>query len=154
MKARSLLVPILGAALVFIGVAPSSAATMSHSGTQHFLIAQSGVDGPEIVVARGPISAVGKDIEASASKDRFVFSMGDLTVKHTAQTDHQTYNRKTCISRFSETGTFVVLSGSGSYRDASGWGTYVLHGFAIGCSKNRPPAVFEITIRAVGTVSY
>ena len=58
-------------------------------------------------------------------------------------------------------GRWRVTRGTGDYADAAGRGRYRVVGEGIGrknaqgqCSENRPPRVFYVKIRAVGTLSY
>jgi hypothetical protein len=150
---------VLGAACATVlavgGVGSSASASPLHaSGTEHILILQSSADGPQVVVANGPIHAGGVDVTVTNNRDRFVFARGDLKIWHHAQTSHNSYDPKTCLFRFSETGIFRVLGGTGAYAGASGQGTYTLHGLEVGCSQNQPPTVFELKISASGPLSY
>ena len=150
---------VLGAACAAVlamgGVAPSASASTVHaSGTEHILILQSSADGPQVVIANGPLHARGQDVTVTNNRDRFVFARGDLKIWHHAQTSHNSYDPKTCLARFSETGIYRVLGGTGAYAGAAGQGTYSLHGLSVGCSQNKPPSLFELKISASGPLSY
>jgi hypothetical protein len=155
MKRRHIIIGAVSAALLAIGgAAPAASASTTHSGIEHILILESGVNGPQVIIANGPIHAQGRDIAVSNNRDRFVFPKGNLAVWHQAKTSHQSFDPKTCLGTFSETGVFKVVGGSGRYDDATGHGTYTLHGYAVGCSQNKPPKVFQLTIKATGPISY
>jgi hypothetical protein len=154
MKRRHILLGVLSAAaLVFSGAPSMASATTTHSGAQHFLILEND-DGPQVIVANGPIHASGVDVAVNNNRDRFEFPKGNVRIWHQAKTDHQSYDKKTCLTRFSETGVYEVLGGSGAYRGATGHGTYVLRGVGVGCSSNGPPTVFQLRIVAQGPISY
>ncbi len=155
MKRRHIVIGAMSAVLLAIGgAAPAAFAGTTHSGTEHILILESNANGPEVVIANGPIHARGKDIAVSNNRDRFVFPQGELKIWHKAQTSKDSFDKKTCLETFSETGVFKVVGGTGRYSGATGHGTYTLHGRAVGCSQTKPPKVFQLTIKATGPISY
>jgi hypothetical protein len=158
MKRRHIVIGAVSAALLAVGgAAPAASAHSTHAahhGVEHILALQSGANGPEVVIANGPIHAQGKDVSISNNRDRFVFPKGSLLIWHKAKTSHQSFDPKTCLGTFSESGVFKVVGGSGRYDDATGHGKYTLHGYAVGCAQNKPPKVFQLTIDATGPISY
>jgi hypothetical protein len=155
MKRRHIVIGAVSAVLLAVGgAAPAASAHSMHSGTEHILALQSNVNGPQVVIANGPIHARGYDVSISNHRDRFVFPKGSLSIWHTPTTSHSSFDPKTCLGTFSETGVFKVVGGSGRYDDATGHGTYTLHVYTVGCSQKKPPKVFQLTIKATGPISY
>src|ERR1700749_1109074 len=62
----------------------------------------------QTVLGFGAIHARGKDKVLSATKDRFVFPKGSLTVVHKPTRHHQTTDRKTCYFTDHEVGTYQI----------------------------------------------
>jgi hypothetical protein len=120
----------------------------------------SGGGGP--IVGFGPIHANGHDTVLGARRDRFVFPAGNLLIRHRPQgTPVERFDPVTCFSKFVELGRWRVSRGTRDYADAAGSGTYRVVGEGIGrkdaqgqCTNDRPPRVFYVKIRAVGTLSY
>ncbi len=106
-----------------------------------------------VVVANGPIHALGRDVPVTQHRDRIVFPDGNLVVRHSVVSQHDTSDRTTCYFRHTEAGTYTVLGGTGAYRNASGRGVYRLSVQAVGCARNQPPRVFLQEIRAQGPLS-
>jgi hypothetical protein len=152
---------ILGAlsaiALTVGGVAPYAAAdNNSHSGTQHFLLLETGVSAnpPQALIATGPIHAAGKDVVLSDTLDRFVFPKGNVRIKHTPQSSNDTFDPVTCLGTFTESGTYQLVSGTGAYDHVRGHGTYTVQASFVGCDQNGPPTVFTLQIKAHGPISF
>jgi hypothetical protein len=158
MKHRHIILGALSAiALTIGGVAPFAAAgNGTHSGTQHFLLLQTGPDsgGPQALIANGPIHAAGKDVVLSNTLDRFVFPKGNVRVRHTPQSSHDSFDPVTCLGSFTETGVYKLVGGTGAYDDVSGHGTYTVRALFVGCSQTKPPTVFTLQIRAEGPISF
>jgi len=159
MKRRRVILGALSAiALTIGGVAPFAAANNGpqHSGTQHFLLLQTdpNSNGPQALIATGPIHAAGKDVALTDTLDRFVFPRGNVRIKHTPQSSHDSFDPVTCLGTFTETGTYKLVSGTGAYDGVSGHGTYSLQAFFVGCSQTEPPSVFTLQIKAHGPISF
>jgi hypothetical protein len=158
MKRRQVILGALSAiALTIGGVAPfATADNGTHSGIQHFLLLQTSPDanGPQAVIATGPIHAAGKDVVLSDTLDRFVFPKGTVRIKHTPQASHDTFDPVTCFGTFTETGTYRVVGGSGAYDDVSGHGTYRVLASFVSCSQTQPPSVFMLQANVHGPISF
>ena len=55
----------------------------------------------------------------------------------------------TCLTTYTERGTYRVTSGTGAYEDARGHGHYRVKVVSIGCDEDAPE-VFTLEIRASG----
>jgi hypothetical protein len=96
---------------------PAAAATGSQTFT---IIAQ---DNGGTVIASGPISGVGQDIETSDTTDQFVFPQGTLNIDHPTTSEDDTFNPVSCIGRATFAGTYT-FTGTGGLAGATGSGTY------------------------------
>lgn len=142
----------LGAWLVVAG--PAMAAT---SGDQTFTIV--GEDNTGTVVASGPITGVGTDVETSDTTDTFVFDAGSITISHIDNPGGtQSFNPTTCIGRGTFTGNYTITSGTGAYANATGSGTYSGRFFFVGdrdetgqCAEEGGFSFF--TVRVSGTTT-
>ena len=141
---------VVGAAIA--GVAGTASASPV-TGTEHFLILQTGTSQVPSVTASGPIHAAGRDIVVSDNRDRFVFPKGTLIVDHHAVSSHDSFDPKTCLGRATETGTYRIVRGTHAYSGASGHGTYHVKVLIQGCNQNRPPKQFLLEIHASGPLT-
>lgn len=118
---RKLLVAMMLAATGMVGAAaPASAATTN----QHFFIVQRD-DRPGTVVATGPISGTGRDVEApNGNSATFVFPNGTVHVNHPETSDHSTFNPVACVGTDTFRGTYTLNNGTGAYAGVHGSGTY------------------------------
>jgi hypothetical protein len=132
---------------------PASAAT-NH--TERFLFVNTSATATSYPVsATGPIHALGKDTPIiNTNKDRIAFPKGSLLIRHQRTSGTESFDPTTCTGRFTEQGTFRVLSGTGAYVHATGYGTYQLAGVGIGCDQNKPPSTFSLIINAAGPLSF
>jgi hypothetical protein len=105
------------------------------------------------VVAAGPISASGTDVVLGAHRDKFVFPAGTLTIRHEPLTEKQTFDSRTCVGTFTETGTYVISRGTGAYAHVTGSGRYKAYAIFQGCDKSAPPTSFVQTITAHGPLT-
>jgi hypothetical protein len=87
------------------------------------------------VWASGPIAGSGRDIVMGANADKFVFAGGSVTVAHQATSQNQTQDPRTCLGRFTESGNYQLVAGTGVYRGVSGSGTYSARGVSRGCTE-------------------
>src|SRR5438128_1824969 len=127
--------PILSALGVLAVVAAGSIpATASADNTEYFLVVQTTDSGSNPPVSgTGPIHAAGKDFVLSNNRDRFAFPKGDVTITHHRTSGRQSFDPANCTGRFTEAGTYQVVSGTGAYSHAAGHGTYNVTAFIIGC---------------------
>ena len=148
---RRMIITAIGSAFVLtIATFPAGA---SSAPTQYFTAVQTSLDGPTTVVAAGPISATGTNVESTNHRGQFTFPDGTLTVNHRATTGKQTFDSRTCVFTNSETGTYTIIKGSGAYAHASGSGVYKSLVIGQGCDRNRPPTSFVFTIAAHGPLT-
>ncbi len=162
MKAKRVLGFLAGATAMVVGLAgPASAVT----GSQRFTVLFSGETGK--VFAAGVINGAGTDVELSSTDnpdgsssgvDQFVFPQGTLTVTHFENPGEFSFNPRSCVGRFSFTGTFTVTGGTGAYAGATGSGTDVGSGVFVAkrnpdgsCSEEE--AFSNVVVRATGTLS-
>jgi hypothetical protein len=151
MRTRSL-VSLALAAMPVLGMA-TAASAHSTSGIEHLEARQTSVDGPQRVVARGPLTAMGTAADIDDNDSILTFPDGTLAIHHVATTTVETYNSNTCQFSHSEQGTYTVTGGTGTYADANGHGTYTSRAEGQGCDQNVPPTHFSVTIRAKGPLS-
>jgi len=62
------------------GIVFASASSGAAAARQHFTILSNNPNGNGWVASRGPIHALGKDIQLQNNKDRFVFPKSDLNI--------------------------------------------------------------------------
>jgi predicted lipoprotein with Yx(FWY)xxD motif len=79
-----------------------------------------------------------------------VFPNGTLTVRHEPQTKSQSFDGRTCVGTYSETGTYDITKGTGMYKHVTGSGHYKVSAVFQGCAKNAPPMAFSQVIQAHG----
>ena len=154
---RSILAATAAVLLSIAGAAPIAAAHTAqarHHGTQHFLGIGTDVNGSQVVIANGPIHAAGTDVVLSGTLDRFVFPKGNMRVRHTPQTSHDSFDSVTCLGTHTETGVYKLVDGTRAYADVSGHGTYRVQAFFVGCSQTEPPSLFTLQIKAQGPISF
>jgi hypothetical protein len=151
MRLRYLFIPLTMAAagLVLPGIAsaaPSKVGNESFISTQNINIP----GGP--VTASGVINDHGRDIVVSNDEDTFVFGKrGQITVFHSAVSDRQHLNPKTCVFTFTEKGNYVFGNGTGEWANYNGSGKYTVTGTAIDACTG--PGIGSITIAASGGIN-
>jgi hypothetical protein len=141
------------ASVFAVGAIGTGVAGASSTPTEYFTATQTSVDGPQTVVAAGPISATGTDVQTGRHRDQFVFPDGVLTIRHEPVTTSQSYDSRTCVSRFVETGTYVIAKGTGAYAHATGSGHYKVVGEFQGCDQSQGPTAVSIVIQAHGPLT-
>lgn len=141
------------ASIVAVGAMGTGVAGASSTATEYFTAAQTSVSGPQTVVAAGPISATGTDVQVGRHRDNFVFPHGTLTIRHEATTTSQTYDGRTCVGTHSETGTYVIAKGTGAYAHATGSGRYKVSVIFQGCDQSQPPTSFSLVVQAHGPLT-
>jgi len=114
------LVAVGAVALVWAGSATGA------TGSQRFTI--SGSDNGGHVYASGPISGSGHDVVLGQNADRFVFPAGSVLVSHHATSMNDNFDPRSCLDRFTESGTYSLSSGTGAYKGVSGSGSDIVLG--------------------------
>jgi hypothetical protein len=140
------------ASIVAVGAMGTGVAGASSTQNEYFTATQTSATGPITLVAAGPISATGTDIQVRRHLDNFVFPAGTLTVRHEPVTTSRTYDSRTCTFTFSETGTYVIAKGSGAYSHVTGSGRYKVSGIQTGCDPTQPTSSV-LTIVAQGPLA-
>jgi hypothetical protein len=142
--------------IVAAAAAPSSG---SASGIEHFQAMSTDPTGAKTtVIAHGVFTAGGVDITTSNTTDTFKFPNGTIRVRHSAGTGPQSFNRHTCLLTVHQHGTYRLLGGTGKYAGISGHGRFRLDILAVAarshgkCTQSKPPAAFELILRASGPV--
>ncbi len=120
---------------------------------------------PVRVIASGLINAVGTDVTVTSdgdagSTEMFVFpGQGTLFVTVTNNPGgSQTFDPRSCVSRFSGTQTLNITGGTGRFVGASGTlmgterGTFVAQRTAQGCSQDEAPRAATFIASATGTL--
>jgi hypothetical protein len=142
------------ASIVAVEAMGTGVAGASSTPTEYFTaVSTSATANSATVVAAGPISATGTDMQLGAHRDNFVFPNGTLTIRHEPTTDKQTFDGRTCVGTFTETGTYVIARGTGAYGHVTGSGTYKVNAIFQGCDKNAPPTSFVQTVMAHGPLT-
>lgn len=103
-----------------------------------------------IVLAFGPIHAKGVDTPVNDRKDVFRFPQGSLVVRHHATAHTNRHDPVTCLTAFSERGTYRVVRGTGAYAGAQGHGHYRVRVQFVACTQHSRPQAFSLEIRAHG----
>ena len=96
------------------------------SGAQRFSVSGSNTGGT--VYASGPISGSGRDKVLGQNADKFIFAKGSVLVSHSATSQNQSFDPRTCLGQFTESGTYSLSSGTGAYKGVTGSGTYSARG--------------------------
>lgn len=151
-------------AAVFTGLPQAASADSGH---QKFTITTVGRQ-PGTVVAKGPISGEGTETNNHLDKQpgqpfesTLHFDGGDVFLQVTPGPPEVKFNPNTCVTRITESDTFVITRATGVYAGASGSGTSKLHvtierartetGACAGAET--PPLSSFLIVRAKGTVS-
>ena len=130
-------VAVGAAAVIWAGSATGT------TGSQRFSISGSNNGGS--VYASGPISGSGRDIVFGQNADKFVFPAGSVWVSHQATSQNQTVDPRSCLGRFTESGTYQLVKGTGAYRGVTGSGTYSARGTSRGCDQNTASNRYFVT---------
>ncbi len=90
------------------------------------------------------------------SAAKAVFPGGTFQIKHPAGKGPQTFSPKTCLFTLSQHGTYTLAHGTGRFKDIKGHGKYQISVMELAarsggkCSQTKPPAAFQLIIRASG----
>jgi hypothetical protein len=146
-RKRAGLVATLGAVVATVlglavpaGASPITASPAAVTGAEHFQVMSTATNNSpnSPLIAWGVFTGAGVDRQISSNAagtkgvDTFIFPNGKFTVKHTAKTQKQSFNTKTCFYAFSQTGVFALSGGTGKYKGISGSGKYTLSVVGIG----------------------
>ena len=145
---------------------PAASAAPVHArpaavGTEHFqLMSVTGDTNRSPVIATDLFTSGGRDHVVNNNTDKFVFPNRTITVKHSNGKGPQTFNRRTCLLRVNQHGTYRITAGTGAYAGITGHGSYRLTILAVGargsngkCTQKKPPVAIELEIQAHGPAS-
>ena len=150
-------------AIALSGIAAAAAAPHATqagtSGIEHFqIMSTSATATKDTVIVYGLFTAGGVDITTSNTTDTFKFPNGTIRVRHSPGTGPQSFNPRTCLITVHQHGTYRLVGGTGKYAGISGHGRFQVDVLAVGarshgkCDQSKPPAAFELIIRASGPV--
>jgi len=146
-RKRAAITALLGAAVATVvglavpaGASPLAGQPGAVTGTEHFQVMSTATNNSPSspLIAWGVFTGAGVDREISSNPagtkgvDTFTFAGGKFKVTHTAKTQKQSFNARTCFFSFSETGVFTLSGGTGKYKGISGSGKYALTVVGIG----------------------
>jgi hypothetical protein len=122
------------------GASPLAAGPAAVTGAEHFQVMSTATSNSpnSPLIAWGVFTGAGVDRQISSNAagtkgvDNFIFANGKFTVTHTAKTQRQSFNAKTCFYTFSQTGVFTLSGGTGKYKGISGSGKFALTVIGIG----------------------
>ena len=148
------------AALVLVGtvlggqVAPAAAAT---TGEQTLLLVVR--DDVATAYATGPISGVGTFTEDpdNLTLVSFIFEDGSITLFVPNDEEDESFNELACVGRFTFSGRYTIVEGTGAYEGATGEGEFAGRGIFVGertdegCSEEG--GSFFLFVRAEGTTT-
>jgi hypothetical protein len=130
----------VAAGLVVAVPAGASLRPAAVTGAEHFqvmsTVTSNSPNSP--LIAWGVFTGAGVDRQISSNAagtkgvDNFIFANGKFKVTHTAKTQRQSFNTKTCFYTFSQTGVFTLSGGTGKYKGISGSGKFALTVVGIG----------------------
>jgi len=152
---------LMSALMLGVLAAPATANTVA---TQRFTLILVGPTSGT-VIATGPITGIGTSTETegqSADTFTFTFSQGVVNVDLIG-TFELNFNPRACIAKPTESGTFTITGGSGTYKGVTGGGTFSGRGTFVGArdaqgqcpgpDSGTPPAFSIFILRAVGTAN-
>jgi hypothetical protein len=146
-RKRAAIAAMLGAAVATVvglavpaGASPLSARPAVVTGAERFQVMTTATNNSpnSPLIAWGVFTGAGIDRQISSNAagtkgvDYFIFPNGRFTVTHTAKTQKQSFNSRTCFYAFSETGVFTLSGGTGKYKGISGSGKFALSVIGIG----------------------
>lgn len=144
---------------IVAATAAPRAAGAGDEGIEHFqFMSTSATSNKSTVIAQGVFTAGGVDTATSNTTDTMQFPNGTIKLRHSPGTGSTSFNPHTCLLTVNLHGTYKLLSGTGEYTEISGHGTYQAHILAVfarsqgKCTQSKPPAAYELLIRASGPV--
>jgi len=140
--------------------AQSSGARPAVSGTEHIqIMSTSATSAISRVIAFGVFTAPAID-HGGSNVDKFVFSNGTFKARHVnGKGGTRSFNRRTCLGKITQPGTYRIFGGTGHYAGIRGHGKFVVSILLIGaksggkCTQRKPPVAFQQVIRASGPVT-
>lgn len=119
--ATAAMVATSAAALV---AAPAASATATTAQGETITIIAAGAPGSTaLVIARGAVYDAGTLTPNDSNIDTVVFPDGTLLIQESGTTTFNPPVPPACVARFSTTGTYTVVGGTGRFRHAAGSGT-------------------------------
>lgn len=170
MRGRTTTLAVAATALAVAASGSAATASSTQTITATFLTI-GGADEPTHVVARGPISGIGEATQTekatpSGGQMNYVtlhFDRGTVRMVAAEPRFGWKLDARTCTGSAYGNGTFKILGGTGSYRGASGKGTFTTSGTAVAqrtpsgkcLGPKTPPrsAVFFVRIAMKGTAT-
>ncbi|MFP5317317.1 MAG: hypothetical protein ACLGI2_03370 [Acidimicrobiia bacterium] len=134
--------------------APAVAAT---TGSQSIILVIR--DDVATAYATGPISGVGTFVEHPENPDlvTFVFEDGSVTFEAPSDEEDESFNELACVGRFTFSGDYTIVEGTGAYEGATGEGEFDGRGLFVGahtdegCSEEG--GSFFLFVRVTGTTT-
>jgi hypothetical protein len=124
------IVAIATALLTVPAVTAAAAAAAAHDESITIIIA--GMPEPSgLVIARGAVNDTGTLTANDSDTDTLAFPDGTLLIEETGTTTFQQPAPPTCLARFSTTGAYAVVGGTGRFRHAAGSGTSIDYGIEL-----------------------
>jgi hypothetical protein len=153
-------------ATIGIGVGGSVAAsgnTLTRSpsnGTEHLTIIESNGSSSGPALLRGIFLDAGVVVDnPDGVHSTFMLSRGTITVETTDNGFTFTPNAVTCLARFTASGNFTVIGGTGAYASVSGTGAFNLNATLVfprtaeGCNFDGDPIAQVQVINGTGSLS-
>jgi hypothetical protein len=130
------------------------------SGIEHFqLMSTSATSSTQSIIATGNVFTAGGVDHTGDKVDRVVFPQGTFHIRHSSGTGPQRFNPRTCLGQIRLHGTYTIFHGTGKFAGIRGHGRYRLSILFVAartakgtCAQNKPPATFQLIIRAQGPV--
>jgi hypothetical protein len=174
-RKRAAMAAMVGAAVAAVvglavpaGASPIAARPAAVTSAEHFQVMSTATSNSpnSPLIAWGVFTGAGIDRQISSNAsgtkgvDVFIFANGKFTVKHTAKTQRQSFNAKTCFYSFGQTGVFTLSGGTGKYKGISGSGKFALSVIGIGpklkngaCNPNQNARSIASQLQIVGNAS-
>ena len=127
---------LVTAAVVTVAAAvialPATSATAAATHDESITIIVAGAPGSAaLVIARGSVADVGTLTPNDSDTDTLDFPDGTLLIQEAGTTTFQPPTPPSCVGRFTTTGTYTVVGGTGRFRHAAGRGTSIDSGIEL-----------------------
>ena len=150
MKTRIAIASAAVAAVAVAGVGGLFAAAASgkaNDESEHMVMVTTDPSGAHSqFYALGRVTGVADATQISDTRDELTFTDGTLVMEHTVKHQHDQFDPKACSAVLDESGTWHIVSGTGSYAHAEGHGTYTFRGYGSSasgtCGPNTLPTTF------------